>query len=251
MSDHLLEALKNYQGKTICYTGGKLSGKTTYASLMALAVYDDGGEGVKVATIDLDIHKSIAQESLDLNCMELGIPTIQPSEQNLVKLSEELNKYQVIVIDLPLKQEMPIELLPTRSAQREKVLSSDELKDNYCKEWYQSFLKSISTALFILPGNDIEDHTHEAMEFLAKYNLSTSTTGLKYFDALGANDAPYTRYIDEIFEEIGITLSKGAEPLMQCDDYVSIINTGDMEYSDLLFRPEYLNHYESIHGSDT
>ena len=102
------------------------------------------------------------------------------------------------------------------------------------------------TPLFILPGNDIEDHTDAALELLVKYDLSTPTTGPKYFNALTANGAPYTPYIKETFVEIGMTLTVGAEPLMQSDNYISIINMVNDEDSDPLFIPEYCNHYESI-----
>lgn len=249
MCDHLLTALKQYQGKAICYTGGKLSGKTTYATLMAIAL-QDGGENIRIATIDLDPRKSYDRESLLRNCIDLDISTIEPESLSPKELNEELRKYQVIVIDLPLKEELPIDLLQASPAKQEKVLRSDERKDNYCKEWYQCLLKSMGTALFILPGNDIENDTHDALEFLSKYNLSTSTTGLKHFDSLGSEDSVYTSDLDGLWQDVGVTLAKGAEALTQCEDYVSAINMGDVEDSDLLFIPEYRAHYESIWQSE-
>jgi hypothetical protein len=249
MCDHLLTALKRYQGKAICYTGGKLSGKTTYATLMALAI-NDSGEAVKIAAIDLDPHKSMQRESFTRSCENLDISTIHPEQLSPAQLNMELSEYEIIVIDLPLTDAHPIELLAKSHPQKAKALKSAKEKDKYCGYWYRELLKSMDTALFILPGNDIENETHDALVTIAKYNLSTPVTGLKCFDSLGYENSAYTSYLIKVRSKFGVTLSKGAEALTQCEDYESAINMGDVEDSDLLFIPEYRAHYESIWQSE-
>ncbi|MDQ8193653.1 hypothetical protein QEH59_04420 [Coraliomargarita sp. SDUM461004] len=243
MSKNLIEALENYTGKTICYTGGKGSGKTTYATLMAL-VTSENREELAIATLDLDPTTPYNQDSLLRNSIDLDIPQIE-YDLSSAALSAELGKYQLIIIDLPLKDDLPIQL-QSKAAQRKMAHKSDQEKDKYCKEWYQSFLKSMRSALFILPGNEIGRATYDAMKLISKYDLSTPTTGLKYFDAPTPDGLIYFPKIGEVFEEMNIELSQGAEPLTQSDEFEGIIHMVYDEDSNLLFDDDYRLHYESI-----
>ncbi len=104
MSDTLLRAIEETRATTICYTGPRQSGKTVHATLMAIALCE---EGYFVGVLDLSPDGFFATfcEGLESQYMK-----IRGDSVDFGWLSRFCSMFDFIVIDMPLTATRPYEL---------------------------------------------------------------------------------------------------------------------------------------------
>lgn len=228
MRQKLIDALSEFKGTKICYTGGRYCGKTTLASVFTLSALDDDQHSVAT----LDLCKDRALESISYDA---GIPTIDLDTIKSEALAETLNQYDYLVIDLELSETLPDDL-GLITLDRGEVVSS-------YKSWYIGLFTAMTQTLVALPVVDDQGHADTALDFLANLEIGFNSINLGYFKLYPRNSHKAKWPWDDRLEQL--VMREFAPPITFTDHNLEIIQSALDGYSQSC-SPEFWAHFESV-----
>jgi hypothetical protein len=237
----LLAALSQYKGISYCYTGGRLCGKTTYATLLAIFLKLE--EEIEIAVLDLSDDRE-----LEIHAADIGIGVINGQEKDQGKLLAEFNKCQVIIIDLPIVDDLPLGF-PMGKLNSSNLTSTPQM-EQFCQHWYLGFIDCITQTLFSATDNDEKDYTYSALEHLQSSKVTNTKKRIQCFVSKSRTNTVNERGMELLLEEF--KLPQRVDPLTCCDEYLVVIkrakdlNPDGEPVEDFDWPAEYYDHYESI-----
>lgn len=172
MDSELLLLLEKHTGPIICYTGGRNSGKTTYATL--LAIYLNRFVGRAITTIDFSKDNSLSGNSIDLQVQTLALPK-DFTLSGWCDQDAYFSPGDLLIVELSLDREHLTQVFHSTG-----TLQPVAVGDNaHFKNCIARLLNCMTQTLFILPddGRGVE----KAVKFLLDYTSFENRSKLGFF----------------------------------------------------------------------